>query len=597
MARRVVAEFVLMIVCRKGGGRSGNCVPLQATVHCPPAACLLTRFMSIRTWRHFLILTLLLLVTVTAATASPAGARVVTGHDPDPRFGAVSVFWEPEKAAALDLGWERILFYWSEIQPDGPDDWNTLHVMEEWLREADAQGREVVGLIKNTPPWATDDVPYGGVPRGLYEPPDDPDNLWAVFVRRLVTYYSERGVHRWIIWNEPDIETGVYGNEWAGDIEDYYRLLKVAYTVIKEVDPEATVHLAGLTYWHDVTAGREQYLHRFLEVATADPEAAAHGYFFDVISLHIYFRVETVASIVREMDAIQQSFGMDKPIWINETNAAPTLDPEWPVDRPQFQIDLEQQAWYIVQAHALGFAAGAQRMGVYKLTDVHLPEGGESFGLLRPDLSARPGYYALQTVVDVLSGFREVQMEESALYYVVTFRRPQGVTRILWARRPEAVTLSLPATTGEATLVQATGETAPLAAEEGAYTLILEGARCYDLCLVGGPPVIIVEEVVPDQEEEEATATPTWEATEEGGARPTITPPPSPTTLPTATVLQASTATPFPTLTPPTGAAATQVESGRGNARSLRPALGWVGAAAALMILLFLLVKFGRRLW
>lgn len=552
-------------------------------------------------WRHFFTLLLLLLTAFAAASASAAGNRSVAGEaaSPDPRFGAASVFWEPEKAAALDLGWERILFYWSEIQPEGPDDWNTLHVMEEWLREADAQGREVVGLIKNTPPWATDGVPHGGVPRGLYEPVDDPDNLWAVFVRRLVTYYSERGVHRWIIWNEPDIAAGVYGNEWAGDVEDYYRLLKVAYLVIKDVDPQATVHLAGLTYWHDVTAGREQYLRRFLDVVAADPEAPEHDYFFDVISLHIYFRVETVASIVQEIDAIQQSFGLDKPIWINETNAAPTLDPEWPVDRPQFQIDLEQQAWYIVQAYALGFAAGAESIGIYKLTDVQLPPGGESFGLLRPDLSERPGYYALQTAVDVMSGFRDVQMEESDSYYVVTFTRPQGVTRVLWARTPEVVTLSLPATAGEATLVQATGEESPLAAGEGAYTLTLEGARCYDLCLIGGPPLIVVEEA--ERQEATPAATPTRTAPagegEEDDAGATPLPSPTATALPTATVLQSVTATPFPTLTPSATAAAPAPDGGPGSARSLPSALGWAAGGAGLLILLSLLVKFGRRLW
>ena len=548
-------------------------------------------------WRNFLLLSFVLLLAVAATAASPAAAT--TGSDPDPRFGAASVFWEPEKAAALDLGWERILFYWSEIQPEGPDDWNTLHVMEEWLREADAQGREVVGLIKNTPPWATDDVPYGGVPRGLYEPVDDPDNLWAVFVRRLVTYYSERGVHRWIIWNEPDIEPGVYGNEWAGDVEDYYRLLKVAYLVVNEIDPQATVHLAGLTYWHDVTAGREQYLRRFLEVVMGDPEAPEHDYFFDVISLHIYFRVETVASIVHEIDAIQQSFGLDKPIWINETNAAPTLDPEWPVNRPQFQIDLEQQAWYIVQAYALGFAAGAESIGIYKLTDVQLPPGGESFGLLRPDMSERPGYYALQTAVDVIGGFRDVQMEESDTYYVVTFTRPEGVTRVLWARTPQVVTLSLPATAAGATLVQAMGEKAPLQAEEGAYTLTLEGARCYDLCLVGGPPLIVMEEVEREEQRETPTATPTQVTPDgegqEGDGQATLIPSPAATTVPTATILQSVTATPFPTLTPAVTAAAAPADGRPVSARSLPPALGWVGGATALLILLFVLIKFGRR--
>ncbi|MFW6096890.1 MAG: hypothetical protein ACOC9Z_02380, partial [Chloroflexota bacterium] len=77
-------------------------------------------------------------------------AAPVAGEDaePDRRFGVVSAFWLPEEAAALNLGWERILFYWSQIHPTGPDDWNTLHVMEEWLSEAQEQNREVVGLLK-----------------------------------------------------------------------------------------------------------------------------------------------------------------------------------------------------------------------------------------------------------------------------------------------------------------------------------------------------------------------------------------------------------------------------------------------------------------
>ena len=97
----------------------------------------------------------------------------------DPRFGAIESFWAAQEAAELGIGWERILFYWNEIQPKDADDWNTLHVLEEWLVEADTQGRTVVGLLKNTPAWATDGEPFGGVPRGLYLPVDDPDNLWA----------------------------------------------------------------------------------------------------------------------------------------------------------------------------------------------------------------------------------------------------------------------------------------------------------------------------------------------------------------------------------------------------------------------------------
>lgn len=411
----------------------------------------------------------------------------------EPRFGIVEAFWSPEQAADLGADWERILFYWSELQPTGPDDWNTLHVMEEWLGYGADADREIIGLIKHTPLWATDGAGHSGLPRGLDLPIDDPGNLWATFLRRLVDYYSVRGIHRWIIWNEPDIDMGVYGNEFEGTVEDYYRLLKVAYLVMKEHDPQVTVHLAGLTYWHDVEAGRTQYLDRLLRVISADPEAAAHDYFFDVLSLHIYFRTETVSTIVEQMDAIQQKYGLDKPIWINETNAAPTLDPLWPVERPQFQVDLDQQAWYIIQAHALAFAAGVESVGVYKFSDVLVDPGGESFGILRGDFSERPAFQAHRTTIRLLRGFTGVEDQSSADYHAVAFSRPGSVTRVLWSKGPTALTLRVPALGQEALLVDSFGNQRTIRASDGAYEIRLDGARCYEACIIGGPPLFLVE--------------------------------------------------------------------------------------------------------
>lgn len=433
----------------------------------------------------FLLALSTLFLLLSGQSASAAG---------EPRFGIVEAFWSPDQAADLGADWERILFYWSELQPTGSGDWNTLHVMEEWLGYGAEADREIIGLIKHTAPWATDGDGYSGVPRGLYLPIDDPANLWATFLRRLVDYYSVRGIHRWIIWNEPDIDPGVYGNEFEGTVEDYYRLLKVAYLVMKERDPQATVHLAGLTYWHDVAAQRPQYLDRLLQVITADPEAAANDYFFDVLSLHIYFRTETVPLIVGEMDAIQRKYGLDKPIWINETNAAPTLDPLWPVERPRFQVDLDQQAWYIVQAHALAFAAGVQSVGVYKFSDVLVDPGGESFGILRGDFSERPAFQAHRTTIGLLRGFTAVEERSAGDYHLVAFSRPGTVTRVLWSRGPTALALRVPALAQEARLVDSLGHERALQAENGAYAIRLEGARCYGDCIIGGPPLFLVEE-------------------------------------------------------------------------------------------------------
>lgn len=470
---------------------------------------------------------------------------------PDPRFGVAEAFWDPEAAQELGIGWERILFYWKEIQPEGPDDWNTLHVREEWLVEAEQSGREVVGVLKNTPLWASQDGTEAGLPVGLYLPVDDPNNYWASFARKAAQYYAPRNVHNWIIWNEPEITSDTYGYEFAGSVEDYFQLLKVAYQAIKEEDPEATIHLAGVTWWHD-----QSFLRRFFDVALSDPEGPENDWFFDVVSLHIYFRPETVLSIVEDVQSLLREYDLDKKIWLNETNAPPNLDAEWPVDRPAFNVDLEQQAWFMIQSTALSLATGAERVAAYKLIDVMLPEGAESFGLIRQDSSQRPAFKAFETTIDYLSGFDDVSLKEHPHYYVATFASDTRVTRIAWTRTTQGVTLQLPALAQEARVVNYVGESASVNEDNGVYHLELSPAVCHEECLIGGPPVFIVEEVwVTDVERIETAVavsgiqlTPPLFSTATRYAAPTTTSisTPIPSTTPTSTV----TSEPTDTLTP-----------------------------------------------
>ena len=495
-------------------------------------------------------LSLLILLWLASTTAVASAAPTPTPPTPDKRFGIVEGFWVPEETAELNVGWERIIFYWREIQPTGPDDWNTLHVLEEWLHEANGNGRSVMGLLKNSPPWATDGAGEAGLPRGLYLPVDDPNNLWANYVRRVAAYYAPLGVHDWIVWNEPEIKKGVFGFEFDGTLDDYVQLLKVTALAMREVDPEARIHLAGMTWWHDPT-----YLDKLLAAIAAEADAPQHDYYFDAVTLHIYFRSETVRGITEEVGQILAKHKFeDKEIWINETNASPTSDPLWPVSRPQFPINLDQQAWFIVQAYALGFAAGADSIGVYKMLDILLPEGGEAFGILRPDKSKRPAFEAYKTTIAQLSHFKSAVFEqETAQHYAVRFDLPRGTTHVVWARTAAGATVTLPASQPTALLINATGERVEeLTAVDGQYTIPLTGATCLPTeCLVGGEPLFLV------QHAPEPTPTPTATATPEPTATPlpTLTPlPPTATPEPTATATlpptATATATPAPTAVP-----------------------------------------------
>lgn len=438
---------------------------------------------------------LLTTLTLVLVLVSPAWAQ--TGDvGPDPRFGLVEAFWDPQTAAESGAGWERILFLWSAIQPNGPDDWNSFQVPDALLEAAQAAGREVVGVLKSTPAWATDGPAVSGVPRGLGLPPDDSGNLWAGFVRKVVTYYAPKGVHRWVIWNEPEIDPGVTGHEWSGSVDDYAKLLRVAYLVAKTADPQARIHLAGLSYWHDAVRGREQYLERLLTVLDRDPQAAQHGYYFDVASLHIYFTSDSVFTIVNTFRNILRRHGLNKPIWINETNAAPDRDPVWPVNRPNFHVTLEQQSAFLLQAFALGLAAGAERIAVYKLIDPALPPGSEDFGLLRPDGSRRPAFTTFQIITRYYASTQAAFLDQMPPVTQVTLAQGGRTTRVLWARTPGRVFVRVSALAPTALLVDQAGTIQTLQATQGTYTLELPGASCdpVDGCIIGGPTFLLVEE-------------------------------------------------------------------------------------------------------
>ncbi len=471
-----------------------------------------------------------------------AQLQVTAQTSPDPRFGAVEAFRSPNDARDLNLGWERILFYWSELQPNGPDDWNIFHVEDGWISTALANGRQVIGLLENTPRWATDGANQIGVPRGLDLPIDDPNNLWAAFVRKVVKRYAGR-IDHWIIWNEPDIEPPDDGIQWGGTVADYYQLVKVAYLAAKLENPNAVIHLAGLTWHHDVVHKRVPYLQRFINEAKKDPTAAANNYYFDVGTFHVYLTTDTVYDILQAMYGILRRSGLKQPIWINETNSQPSSDPLNPWRAPTFVTSLDQQADFLIHAFALGLAGGAQRIAVYKLIDnPPLPEGFPPFGLVRADGTRRPAYAAMKVITTYFRNTRSAKLVRTGSSEVVTLDRGGATTRVAWSRGDTSANITLPAFADEGLIVALDGSTHSIKAVNGQYKITLPAAKCDDPnygCRVGGHPIVLVENEAVD-----SSAAATIQVS-------TATPPPEAATTTTAeTVAVAPTATPTLTATP-----------------------------------------------
>jgi hypothetical protein len=420
---------------------------------------------------------------------------LAAGGIPDRRFGAIDTFDNPAAATALGAGWTRVRFPWATLQPNDDGQWNDSFFTDAQLAAELSAGREVVGLIVNTPTWALENNDVPGVPRGLNTRDDDPNNVWATFLRKIVSRYAGR-IDHWIIWNEPDIWDPAYpGRTWGSDEKTFFQLQRVAYNVIKAANPNATVHLSAFTYYWDANYGRTPFFSRLLDEMLKDREAAAHHYYFDVASANLYFETDNIYDRLVWHHQQMIDRGFDKPIWLTETNAAPSRDAAWPVAAPKFDITLEEQAHFIVQSFALALAAGASRIAIYKMADVPGDHAAnpEPFGLVREDGSHRPAFAAFQVAANYLAGFTSATLDQRGDYAQVTVKRGEAWTTAAWTRQPSPVKIEVTAHAKQATLIDATGRKQTIGARDGKYVIELAGAACTGGCIIGGAPRLIVE--------------------------------------------------------------------------------------------------------
>ena len=485
--------------------------------------------------------------------AAVSGSLRAQQEEKDWRFGVIEAYTARNAARELNIGWTRVRFQWAIVQAGGPDSW-TPQLSDDQIDEQLAEGREVLGLLIGIPDWARDE---NDLPAGLWLEHDDPGNLWASFVRDVVSRYDGR-IDHWIIWNEPDIDASEVAHSWDGSVDDFYQLQRVAYLAAKEANPNAVIHLAAFTYWADYDAGREQYMARLLDRILADPQAAEHNQYFDVATAHLYFQPDQIYDLLGVFQQIMSERGLARPIWLVETNAPPFDDPDWPVAEPALAVSSTEQAAYIPQALAAALAAGAERIGVYKLRDTSGDRAAnpEPFGLLRLDGSRRVAYTTYREAIRLMRGTKNASRERWDEVGQFRLEQEDRITTVLFARLPDPQQVEVEAISGTARLVDMWGQEQVLEAQNGRYIIDLQQALCTqtigDYCMIGGTVMYLIQarDGGPPPQSPAPVAPP-----------PTITATPPPTTVPTPTPSQTpapatTTATPQPSATstdmPPT---------------------------------------------
>ena len=306
--------------------------------------------------------------------------------------------------------WNRYDFSWPAIETsDDVWNWSGYDTLVNDMVAADTGS---IAILLWTPDWAAESLaapqpeqvlplPYAHPsphaapnstnvpPRGLCLPWYYHDNLWGDFVYNTVSRYQDR-IKYWEVWNEED-----WGYFWAGSEQDYARLLTVAYQAIKEACPDCTVLYGGLMFWSDQT-----HFERVLDIIN-DESAAAHNYYFDVMSMHLYSRSSDAYDIVNYVRSRMSLYVPAHPIWITEIGVpvwdddAVDPNPAWyPLAATQ-----EEAAAFLIQSYANGRAASIERYIFFRANDQSM---SEFFGLIRDDLSLRPSYVAYQVATSYL---------------------------------------------------------------------------------------------------------------------------------------------------------------------------------------------------
>jgi hypothetical protein len=147
--------------------------------------------------------------------------------------------------------------------------------------------------------------------------------------------------------------------------------------------------------------------------------------------MHIYSKAPDVLRISTIYKNVLASHGINKPLWLSETNVAPYDDPQARAHPDAMHETMGEQADFVVEAFAYALAAGFQRMSIFRMTDNGEDTG--PWGLLHPDGTPRPAFVAFQTAVKQFSGGSNFVLTDQPYLETLTYDRGASKVTLFWA--------------------------------------------------------------------------------------------------------------------------------------------------------------------
>ncbi len=295
------------------------------------------------------------------------------------------------------VGIVRTVFDWAGIEPEpGVYRWERFDRVVERLEERDIA---ILGILDGSASWATSapslDEPY------WQKWPSEDVVAFASYVYSVVERYDGDGfvdapgspvIRYWEIWNEPNL---AFFWRPQPDAEQYVRMLRLCYQVIKMADPSAVVVMGGIagngvSYPPFALAEDER---NFLQQVYDD---GGRG-FFDVANIHLYpytyelLQPELMTTLQAALDETRSVMAAngdeDKPIWVTEIGFSTALFPADYGAEPDATI----ASWL---GKAYRQLTGAEALFWYMFEDEGTDENPEGhFGLLEYEGAPKQSYY------------------------------------------------------------------------------------------------------------------------------------------------------------------------------------------------------------
>ena len=261
----------------------------------------------------------------------------------------------------------------------------------------------------------------------FYDKNDSPrsDDARAAFVRyaEYMANHFKGKLYLYEFWNEWDI---AIGGTTPGTADNYAALLKLVYPALKKIDPDIRL-MAGATTPMAITNG---WLERVLELGALQ--------FCDAVSIHTYIygakgpkgSPEQWAAWMQQTQTMihKYSGGKDVPLYVTEHG--------WPVQIDKRGRTPAVSAEYLARLYLLARTMPWMK-GIwwYDFEDdaVKYDYNEANFGIIRPDLTPKPAWYALRDVADLAARAEFIGREDAGDpdVWVLKFRRPDG--RDTWA--------------------------------------------------------------------------------------------------------------------------------------------------------------------